>query len=474
MSTTLESLRPLLQRHGQEHLLRFAAQLDSAQQAVLRDQLSATEWDALAGWVRDYVLQAPRFEIPADLAPAEFYPLQPRDAAEADLYRRAVATGWDLLRQGQVAAFTVAGGQGTRLGYEGPKGTFPIGPLSGKTLFQWFAESLHRWGERAGRPIPWYIMTSPMNDAATRQFFATHHHFGLAADQVTFFPQGTLPAFDYQGRLLLADPGQLALAPDGHGGSLKAMARSGALADMARRGIRHISYFQVDNPLVSVVNPYFLGLHELTGAEMSNRSLPKSEPFEKVGAFCRSGGRLMVVEYSDLPRELAVATDAQGRLRYLAGSPAIHILARSFVERLNAGGAFSLPLHRAEKKIPYVDDQGHIVTPAKPNGIKLEAFVFDALPLAERAIVVEAWRDDEFGPVKNATGVDSVASSQRLLQERFARWLQARGIALPRDGAGALACSVEISPRHWVTADDGQQLSLANLKVAPGAAVSLP
>ena len=463
-------LADTLTAHGQEPLVRHLATAPAAARQTLEAQLAALDWSRFDTWVRDYVRQAPRVEVPADLAPASFYPAAPATPAQHELYACATATGEALLRAGKVAAFTVAGGQGSRLGYEGPKGGFPISPVQRKPLFQLFAERLLRHGEIYGRAIPWYLMTSPGNDGTTRAFFAEHQHFGLDPANVVFLVQGTMPAFGLDGRLLLAEPGSLALAPDGHGGSLLALHQSGALADMARRGVEHLSYFQVDNPLVAVVDPLFLGLHHLTGSEMSNRSLPKREPFEKLGLFCRTQGRLQVIEYSDLPAALATQTGPDGRLRFLAGSPAIHVLRRDFIERLNQGH-FQLPFHRAVKKVPYVDGDGRLVKPEQPNAVKLETFVFDALPLARRTLVLEAVREQQFAPVKNPSGEDSAESCQRLLQEEHARWLRGRGVALPRTADGRLACTVEISPRAYATEADFQRADLGVYSFAPGATV---
>jgi UDP-N-acetylglucosamine/UDP-N-acetylgalactosamine diphosphorylase len=213
-----------------------------------------------------------------------------------------------LLQAGKVAAFVVAGGQGTRLGHPGPKGCLEATPVTKKPLFQVFAEQILAAGRRAGTPVPWYVMTSPANDVATKAFFRQHDYFGLAEGDVFFLTQGTMPAIGLDGKLILSAPGSLALSPDGHGGSLKALRNSGALADMARRGVELISYFQVDNPLVRCVDPLMLGLHAVEGAEMSAKCLPKREPLEKLGNFCVVDGKVTVIEYSDLPDELAHAT----------------------------------------------------------------------------------------------------------------------------------------------------------------------
>lgn len=454
--------------HGQDSVLRFWNDLKPAQREQLEQQLAAIDWSRIDEWIATYVTGTGGMVVPQNLEPAPYYPALPRNGAEATRYAEAVRVGEGLLAAGKIAAFTVAGGQGTRLGFDAPKGTFPVGPISERSLFQIFAESLLRHGQIHGHAIPWYIMTSPVNDADTREYFAANGNFGLDPANIMYFIQGTMPAFDFAGNLLLGDVDSLALSPDGHGGSLKALYASGAIADMARRGVEHISYFQVDNPLVSVVDPLFLGLHHLDQSDMSSRTLLKNDPFEKVGCFCVGEGKTQVVEYSDLPAELATARDAAGGLRFIAGSPAIHVISRAFVERLNAGGGFALPFHRAVKKIPHVDATGALVEPATPNGVKLETFVFDALPLAERTMILEALREEEFGPVKNKTGVDSVDSARRLLQEKYARWFASRGIDLPRQADGELALRVEIAPRRYVTLADFATARLENLDIQSG------
>jgi len=238
------------------------------------------------------------------------------------------------LAAGRVGAFTVAGGQGTRLGYDGPKGAYPVTPVRGKPLFQVFAEKIIAAGRRHGRPIPWFVMTSHQNHDATVSFFEERGWFGLEKGRVHFFRQWRMPAVGFDGRILLEAPGSIALSPDGHGGSLRAMERSGALDLMAAEGVDTLSYFQVDNPIVHCVDPAFIGWHLLRGSEMSSKMVPKLYPDEKLGHFCLRDGKLVVVEYSDLPLELQRAREPDGRLRYLAGSVAIHVLDREFVRRV--------------------------------------------------------------------------------------------------------------------------------------------
>ena len=442
----LQTVRRMLEAHGQEHLLGQYEQLTPSQQAVLISQIATIDFDQLDEWIAQYVLKAPPVVIPSDIAPPEIVPCKAADEAGKARRARAIERGRALLAAGKVAAFVVAGGQGTRLGYEGPKGCFEVTPVKHKPLFQVFAEQILAAGRAAGKPVPWYIMTSPANDVPTRAFFRRKGYFGLSEKDVFFLTQGTLPAIGLDGKVLLSGPGELALSPDGHGGSLRALRVSGALADMARRGVELISYFQVDNPLVHCVDPLFVGLHDLAGAEMSAKALPKRDPMEKLGNFCLVDGKVTVIEYSDLPESLARATRPDGRLRFSAGSIAIHVLGRSFVERLTADGRCQLPLHRAEKKVPFVDAAGSLVKPEAPNAVKLEMFVFDAMPLAKACVILETDRAEEFSPVKNAQGADSPATCLHDQVRRAARWLAKAGLAVPRDADKKVAAAIEISP----------------------------
>jgi len=431
---------------GQEHVLRFWGELPEEGRRRLLEQLADIDFEELSELIGQHVTRkSPAAALPADLAPAPFIALP---ASDADRRRRREmkSIGEDLIAAGKVAPMVVAGGQGTRLGYEGPKGAFPVGPVSGRTLFEVFAESILAARRAFGVAIPWYIMTSRANDLATRDFFEAHNYFDLPRGDVRFFTQGMMPAVDMQGRLILAARDQLVWSPDGHGGSIRALGRSEMLADMAARGIEHISYFQVDNPLVPPLDPVFVGCHADARSDMSSKMARKREPKEKLGAFCMSGGRLRVIEYSDLPDELAEARERDGRLRFEAGSIAIHILSRAFVERMSAGRRFSLPFHRAEKKIPCIDEQGRPLAPDKPNGIKFEMFVFDALPQAERPVVLEIDRAREFSPVKNATGLDSPATAQADMVRQAAAWMEEAGVNVPRMPDGQPTHKVEISP----------------------------
>jgi UDP-N-acetylglucosamine/UDP-N-acetylgalactosamine diphosphorylase len=454
---------------GQIGVLRFFDQLDADAKKRLLDQLASQDLNALKALVDEYVVHKPQPMLPKDIQPVKAYP-RVADAALRGLYQDATSKGRALLSEGKVAAFLVAGGQGTRLGYDGPKGEYPVTPIKNKPLFQVFAEQLLNHGKTFGKPVPWYIMTSDINDAPTRAFFDRNKHFGLDPKNIFFFQQGMMPAFSMNGQLLLAEKDSLALSPDGHGGSLRALYRSGAIADMHKRGVEHLSYFQVDNPLVHVIDPLFIGLHAITQSEMSTKTIPKAGPLEKVGNLVIGDGLTQVIEYSDLPESLATQLNADGSLRFNNGSIGIHALSVKFIENLNTSGHLKLPWHRAEKKVPFVDDSGKTVKPDKPNAVKLEQFVFDAIPLAKNAMAYATERAEEFSPVKNAEGTDSPETCRRDQIRRAARWLGEAGVVIPTK-AGEPDVTIEISPLFAVSAEQLKSKSVDSKKIEPGASV---
>jgi UDP-N-acetylglucosamine/UDP-N-acetylgalactosamine diphosphorylase len=432
---------------GQGQVFAFWDQLDTACRNQLTRNAGSIDLAEIDELVDSLVKGEGACTLPLEgLEPAP-YIKHPRRGGDAATWNKARRVGEEALRSGKVAAFTVAGGQGTRLGYDGPKGTFPVTPVSGKTLFGVFAEKLQAAGSRYGVQIPWFIMTSSVNHDATVAAFTEASYFGLEKDQVMFFTQGRMPAVDPDGKILLETPSSISMSPDGHGGSLRALVRSGAIDRMKSAGIEVISYFQVDNPLVQVIDPAFIGFHLKGGSEMSSKMIPKAYPGEKVGMFCQQDDRMVVVEYSDMPMEMQEGTDDEGQLLFLAGSIAIHILDVEFVDRVGGGteGA-KLPFHKAVKKIKTVDEQGNSFIPGEPNGVKFEMFVFDALPFAGAPVVIETLREDDFSPVKNATGIDSAESSKADQIRQWTRWLKAAGVELEADESGLPEVSFEVSP----------------------------
>ncbi|MCK5834763.1 MAG: UDPGP type 1 family protein [Lentisphaeria bacterium] len=446
---------------GQSHLLQFYGELSPKEQESLVKQIESINLAALPALVEKYIINPTEEELPAEIAPAPFYGLNPTEESDQALLATAFEVGEKAIAAGKVALCTVAGGQGTRLGYDGPKGTFPVSPIKSKSLFELFADQIKGLNQKYNVTLKWYIMTSLINHTQTQDFFQENNFFGLNASDVTFFTQGVMPVFGQDGKILLANKGEVAMAPDGHGGTLIALKNSGIIAEMEEGSIDYISYFQVDNPLVYVIDPLYVGLHELTGSEVSNRSLTKTNAFEKLGNFCIIDGKLQIIEYSDISDELATSTSADGELRFRAGSPAIHLFNRSFIDKITSE-SLSLPFHVANKKVPFVDVTGTKVTPTENNAIKLETFVFDAIPMASKAIVLEADRTEQFGPVKNATGVDSAESCQAMLQDKAATWLESAGVTVPRNADGSLNCTLELSAEKYPSSSeiDADQINL--------------
>lgn len=438
-------IRKRAEKAGQGHIFAWWPDLDQAERASLLEQVDSIEFPLLESLLEDLIVH-PNNKEAETLEPAPIIPI-PGSEPEQRECEIARDHGEALLREGKVAPLVVAGGQGTRLGFHGPKGAFPIGPVSNKCLFAFFADRILAAQRRYGPTVPWLIMTSPGNDVETRRFFQENDFFGLLPEQVHFFVQGTMPAVDEHGKILLASRHEIARSPDGHGGTLRALDRGAALDVLESQGIEEISYFQVDNVLAKVLDPVFIGHHVRAGAEMSTKVVRKTYPEEKVGVIGIRGGKLGVIEYSDLGKKDMVALGPDGELKYWAGNIAIHMVNVAFVRRLEESG-IRMPFHRADKRVPFIDAKGRTIEPESPNGIKFESFIFDALGYAKNPVTLEVRREDEFSPVKNTTGIDSPETAQRDLMETFASWLEETGVKVPRNEKGSLAARLEISPLY--------------------------
>lgn len=438
------STREQLARHRQQHVLRFWDDLDPASRQRLAEQLNEVDFDLVADLVAgsdeavDFGAMAQRAVMPASVASD--------GSGVAWTIDQAKQRGEEALRAGEVACILVAGGQGTRLGFDQPKGMFPIGPVSGRTLFEIFADRLLAVGQHYDVKIPLYLMTSQATDGETRAYFESHDRLGLAEDQVTIFQQGTMPAVDAEsGKLLLADKDSLALSPDGHGGTLRALVRNGCLDRMREQKIKHLFYFQVDNPLVTLCDPVFIGHHLLAESEMTTQVIRKRFPTEKVGNVVEVDGRTRIIEYSDLPESAAEMTDETGGLKLWAGSIAVHLFDVEFLHRVRDDAA-ALPFHRANKKVPHLNAEGERVEPSDPNAIKFERFIFDLLPSAARTIICEVEPSEAFAPVKNADGAatDTPALARQAISDYYIRWAEQAGVDV------APSVQLEVNPRFAI------------------------
>jgi UDP-N-acetylglucosamine/UDP-N-acetylgalactosamine diphosphorylase len=415
-------LRERLARFGQEHLLEGLDALDADRRARLLARLASVDWEELAA-----PAEPPHV---GELEAVPVVTLADQHAQEAEL----VAAGEAAYAAGRVAVLIVAGGQGTRLGFPGPKGCFPLAPHSGKTIYQLQAEKVVDLARQSGHEIPLLVMTSAATDDETRAFFAEHDAFGLR--DVRFFRQSTVPSVARDGRALFAAPGELLESPDGHGGLLDALAASGNLERLVAEGVAYVVYLHIDNPLAVVDDPILVGLAETRDADVVTKAMPKTSPDEKVGAIVRAAGRDRVVEYTEVTPEQQQAP----ALRW--GSPGLHCWSTAFLARLVAGG-FRPPLHRSAKPLrAWIDGEEREL-----EGWKHERFVFDLLPAAERSVVMEIDREAEFAPVKNARGPDSVETAVALAHRQYVEWLTAAGVQVELP-PGEL---VEISPLYAPT-----------------------
>ncbi len=453
----MQDTRTKFEQAGQGHVFKYFDSLSKNEQNALLAQLEMVDLDELDHLNKTLVF-AENTDAGIDfskLQPAPYEPL-PADKAADPKWSEAKVIGEEAIRAGKLAAFVVAGGQGTRLGFNAPKGLYKITPVKQKSLFQVFAEKILSASRKYGVSIPWIVMTSHINNKATVEFFEQNNFFGLDKNDVIFFKQGLMPAVDLNGKIILESKGKIAMTPDGHGGCLRGMVRSGAIDELKRRGIECVSYFQVDNPLVDIIDPYFVGFHILGKSQMSSKMIAKAYALEKVGHFCMLDGKLTVVEYSDLPAEYQEQTDANGKLKFIAGSVAIHVLDVAFIEALGSSKRAEdrLPFHRANKKIPFVGENGETVKPEKPNGVKFEMFVFDALPMAKNPVIIEGFRGDEFSPVKNAEGLDSPATCKNHQKAQWRRWFEKAGVDIPCGKDGVPTIDIEVSPLFASNADD--------------------
>ncbi|MDO5554371.1 MAG: UTP--glucose-1-phosphate uridylyltransferase [Planctomycetia bacterium] len=470
-------LYALVAPFGQEQLLTFWQELDATRQVRLREEILATDFDQIARLFRH------RNDPPAAAAlasrakePTAFRlsdqrervtPVKPGDYSGWSITpAEAIAAGEAALRAGKVAVAVVAGGQGTRLDFPHAKGIFPIGPVSNVSLFQIHIERILAMGRRYGVRIPFCVQTSPATHEETLAYFRDNHNFGLAEDDVFIFCQGTIPSVDGDtGKILLAEKDVIARSPDGHGGFLAAInmplpqsalasvRENGILAELQNRGIDELFYFQVDNPVIDIASPEFLGYHLLAASEFSSQVVRKEHPLDRVGNMVMVDGSLHVIEYSDLPEEAANRRKPDGSLEIWAGSIAVHVMNVPFL-RAKANLAGSLPYHVAKKKVPHIvldpaektDDGatlfGTKVKPDKPNAIKFEKFIFDLLPQAKNPIVVEVDTQTCFAPLKNHPNqpTDNPQTVQAGLANLYRLWLAELGITVA-DGV-----TVEISP----------------------------
>jgi len=427
---------------GQGHIFYWWSDLAEENRWALLRQTSHIDFDLLEGVGRRIINS--ETEDFSRLKPAECMDL------EGDKRLMAKKIGEQAIQNGEVCSLILAGGQGSRLGYNSPKGTYPIGPVSGKSLFEWFAQKIQFISHKfeAPRQIPLLIMTSDTTDVDTKSFFQKNNFFDLREEAVYFIKQGLLPAIDFHGKLLMDSKYHICESPDGHGGVIKALGNSGLLDNMASQGIQYIFIHNVDNCLVKVCDPAFLGHHIDMGADFSLKGLPKRTVDETLGTIVEANGKIKIVEYSDTPGNIANLKNEKGQLVFENGSINTYLIRVDFVQRLYRDSS-PLPIHCMQKKILVIDSTADVHDPQEPNGFKLETKLFDVLEYTDKTCVVKANRNEEFSPLKSNEGPESYTDVLRDLQALFFGWLERSGINIPKGKVER----IEISPLFAIDLD---------------------
>lgn len=394
-----------LTNYGQQHVLQYYEELSRQEQEQLLLQIEQTDFDVLSLCKKKETLN-PRGEI----TPIGVMQL-PEIEAKREEY---TTTGLEAIRAGKVGAVLLAGGMGTRLGSDAPKGVYNIGLTKEVFIFQRLIENLLEVVNQAGAWIPLYVMTSDKNHETTAAFFKEKEYFGYNADYVTFFMQDMAPASDYDGKVYMEAKHKISTSPNGNGGWFLSMMKWGVVDKIREAGVEWLNVFAVDNVLQRIADPCFVGAVIATDSAVGAKVVKKNAPDEKVGAMCLEDGKPSIVEYYDMTEELMAARDENGEPAYNFGVILNYLFREKDLEEI---AARKLPLHIVEKKIPYLDEKGELVKPESPNGYKFEQLVLDMIHELDSCLPYEVVRNKEFAPIKNKTGVDSVESARKLCEE---------------------------------------------------------
>ena len=413
MDVQLEEIQDILKKYGQEHLLNHYDSLDEKKKQKLLEQIGNIDFELVNNLYNSTKEQKTNSHD-------KITPIDYLDKFKLnDQYKYYEAIGKKAIKEGKLAAVTMAGGQGTRLGHSGPKGTYDIGLDSHKSLFELLSDNLKEEGKKYGVIIPWFVMTSRENNKDTVEFFEKHKYFGYQKNKnIFFFEQGELPMMDTEGKILIGEDGLIKLAADGHGGIYESLVKTNMTKKMRELGIEWVFIGGVDNCLVKMVDPVLMGIAIDKKVTVACKSVVKANPHEKVGVFCRRNGKPNVIEYSEITDEMAEATDENGELLYGES----HILCNLFsIDAIERMGSEPLPYHVAFKKAKYIDKDGNLVEPDSPNAYKFEAFLFDAFGEVDDMAVLRVKREEEFAPVKNSDekGVDCPKTARELYKKFY-------------------------------------------------------
>ena len=401
----LEEIKIKLSKYGQEHLLNFYSELSEKEQQELLEQIDNLDLEQIT---KLFETRNETANLKDEITPIKFVDKLKLSSSEIEEYEKI---GKDIIAKGKFAFVTMAGGQGTRLGHDGPKGTYKLGINPDKSLFEIMADSLKVTKKEYNVYVPWYIMTSRQNNDDTIEFFEANNYFGYPKELVTFFKQGELPMVDEHGKILLEEKGKVKEGADGHGGVFAAMHNNKIIENMKNKGIEWIFIGGIDNVLLKMIDPLFLGMAANKGVLIASKSIVKANPEEKVGVFCKRNNRPSVIEYTEITKNMALMCDENGELLYGES----HILCNLFnIKELEMVSNENLQYHTAFKKSSYIESTGREFIPLTANSYKFEAFIFDAFSRADDMLILRTLREEEFAPVKNKEGVDSPETARAL------------------------------------------------------------
>ena len=410
MNANYEEANKIVKKYGQEHLLSGYEKLDNSKKQELINQIMSIDFEQTTELYNNIKNNTQKEK--KKIEPIAY--IEKSKINETDK-KRYFEKGIEAVKQGKLAVVTMAGGQGTRLGHKGPKGTFMLGTTPNKSLFEILCDNLKEAKEKYNAVIPWYIMTSNENNDETVNFFEVNNYFNYPKELIKFFKQGELPMIDTEGKILISEDGLIKQAADGHGGIFEAMFKNNIFKDMKQKNIEWIFVGPVDNPLSKLVDEEAIGLAIEKGVMGLGKSLVKLNPEEKVGVFCTKNGRPSVVEYTEITDEMARATNEDGKLVYGESHMNCNMFNIKGIEKI---GSNKLPYHVAFKKANYIDKNGNVVTAKEPNAYKFESFIFDAFGKLDNMLIYRVNREEEFSPVKNATGVDSAETAREAYNKK--------------------------------------------------------
>lgn len=407
MNEKLEQVKQIAEKYGQEQLLDIYNRLSTEEEKQkLLDDILTVDFKQVEKLYASSKEQ-PNFKN-SKIEPINYVDKSKLSKEEYSEYKEI---GEKIIKEGKLAVVTMAGGQGTRLGHSGPKGTFDLGLDTHKSIFEILTDTLAEARKKYDVDIPWYIMTSDENDEDTQKFFKAHDFFGYPEKCVSFFKQGKLPMLSKEGKILVNEEGRVKEAADGHGGIFQSLLNDGMIYDMKARNIEWVFIGGVDNVLVKPVDPILIGLSIKSNVKAAVKSIVKAHPHERVGVFCKRDGKPSVIEYSEISTEMAEEVDKNGELKFGESNTLNNLFSIDAIEKV---AAIDLPYHIAVKKAKYMDKNGEIVEPTEPNAYKFEAFLFDAFEKLDDIAVLRVKREEEFAPVKNAEGDDSPETARKL------------------------------------------------------------